>query len=202
MWDTTRTRGAWIGLMMGLAIFIVNGAITAMNLWRIRVNANLVERSHDLMSEIKLLRIRMIDAETGMRGYVIAEKSEFLQPYEKARAAVDPTLLRLTELTHENPDQEKLQEVLNQQVASSLAHIQQCVALQREGRHDQSVQTIGTGEGKDRMDAIRKTLQQMEESELQVLDVRDSDSRTAYQIALVSGILTSLFGMVPSAWPA
>jgi signal transduction histidine kinase len=186
---------------MVLAIFIVNGAITAMNLWRIRVNTALVEHSHELLSELKLLRIRMVDAETGMRGYIIAQDAAFLQPYQDALKLVGDTLHRLDALAREDSRQASLAAELRRQVDASLQQMKTTVAeAGQSGGHEKALARVRSGEGKNRMDAIRNTLQTMEKSEIDVLEQRDADSRAAYQIALTSGILASLFGMVAAGF--
>src|SRR5690242_11755456 len=127
MWDTTRTRSAWVGLLMVLAIFIANGAITMMNLWRIRKNALEVEESHEFLGELKTLRIRVVDAETGMRGFVISQRPEFLHPYRDALKLIADTMGRLEALTQDDPTQAALFARLQGQVNSSLEHISHAV---------------------------------------------------------------------------
>ena len=55
-----------------------------------------------------MLKRILVDAETGIRGYAIINKPEFLEPYQEAEQSIPPQLVRLTNLVADNPQQQQV----------------------------------------------------------------------------------------------
>jgi signal transduction histidine kinase len=194
---------------MLLLVFLTNGFITFWNLRRLHGNAAEVEHLHDILSELKTLQIAMADAETGMRGFVITNDKQFLQPYSTAQSAVTQSLVKLgqlleTDTTHTDSarikEQIELFEDLKRQVAESMVYIHGTVKLHEEKLREQSESDaakvrIQGGLGKGLMDEVRKTLSKIHSNEQAALFHRQVDSQRSYVTALTTGVLTTLLGM-------
>jgi signal transduction histidine kinase len=195
MWETSRARGALIAFLMVLAVFLANGVITFFNLRRINQNVILVDHSHQILALVRTLRIRMVDAETGMRGYVITSDDAFLEPYRNALTSLQETRQQLDQLLAQSPEQRELLATFDKQSELSLAHMRKAIELRRGADPQAAAALIRTGVGRVRMDAIRTTLRSMEAYERTLLTTRNTESTRAYRTALTTGILTCAFGM-------
>src|SRR5580704_8428429 len=60
-----------------------------------------MQRIDGLLSSVK-------DAETGQRGYLLADRESYLEPYNNARADIPGQLQELRRLTADNPKQQEL----------------------------------------------------------------------------------------------
>jgi signal transduction histidine kinase len=195
MWETSRARGALIAFLMVLAVFLANGVITFFNLRRINQNVILVDHSHQILALVRTLRIRMVDAETGMRGYVITSDEAFLEPYRNALTSLQETRQQLDQLLAQSPEQRELLATFDKQSESSLAHMRKAIDLRRSEDTQAAAALIRTGVGRVRMDAIRTTLRSLEANERELLDDRNRESTRSYRTAMTTGILTCAFGM-------
>ncbi len=65
----------------------------------------LVQQTQGVRLETKRLLNALIDAETGVRGYGLTRRSEFLVPYQNAQTIIPETLDRLEEMVQSDPQQ-------------------------------------------------------------------------------------------------
>src|ERR1051325_4972086 len=64
-----------------------------------------VNHTHEVLAEFEQILAATVDAETGMRGYLLAGNEDFLEPYNDARARTLQHLNAVTTLTTDNPTQ-------------------------------------------------------------------------------------------------
>lgn len=107
------------------------------------------------------LLLGLVDNETGQRGYVLTQKTEFLEPYEWSLKAI-PDLARSLEGDLPNPQARADFEKVRAAMEARLQFARRSVDLQRQGKHDQSVTLITNGEGKKLMDEFRKSVALLE----------------------------------------
>lgn len=62
-------------------------------------------REQAMVAAANNLKLRVVDAETGQRGYLIAGQDEYLLPYQKALISYDLIYDRVTEMLNEQPEQ-------------------------------------------------------------------------------------------------
>src|SRR5262245_59358793 len=104
--NSTRSRGLLTALVMVFGTLLVTGLISYLNVRRLYQHDRLVDHTHEVMSELRNLIGLVSDAESGMRGYVIAADPSFLKSLEAATTAVPGAVHRLQRLTHDNPRQQ------------------------------------------------------------------------------------------------
>src|SRR5207249_5025185 len=115
-------------------------------------NEQQVAHTHEVIGELEALLSTLKDAETGQRGYLLAQDEKYLQPYDDALRQVDATVTRLKELTSDNPDQQTRLAVLEQKIAVRLAELQRTVALMKGGDRPAALTVVRSNEGKRLMD--------------------------------------------------
>src|SRR3954451_19444093 len=90
------------------AVFIaivLSGALSFHELTVLRNDNAVVSHSYDIQQQLQSLLSELKDAETGQRGFLYTNNTEYLQPYNDARSAVDATFYRLSGLTSNEPRQ-------------------------------------------------------------------------------------------------
>src|SRR5436190_934814 len=65
-----------------LLVLLVGGALAYMNLRRVAHNEAAEEHTLEVERDLDLLLRRLTEAETGQRGYLLAENARYLEPYE------------------------------------------------------------------------------------------------------------------------
>jgi len=102
-------------------------------------------------SAFHLLQL-LVDAETGIRGYVITAKPSFTEPYDRAIREVPKELRTFRAITTHLPQDARAIE--NLVVPLIVYHASQR-QLVDSGRRDQAIAAVQSGEGKRKMDAFR-----------------------------------------------
>ncbi|MDO9399382.1 MAG: PAS domain S-box protein, partial [bacterium] len=106
-----------------------------------------INRADDLLSELK-------DAETGQRGYLLTGDEAFLEPYLAVRGSVSGHLEQLRQLAMISAAQKHL-DALAPLIDAKLAEMAQVIVLRRNDDMTAVLARVGSGQGKQLMDAIR-----------------------------------------------
>ena len=91
--------------------------------------AQAVEQTDEVISQANKTQKLLIDMETGMRGYLIAGKQEFLEPYHSASQQINPALDELARLVSDNPTQTNRVNPIRSQHAPWMSYARDVIAL-------------------------------------------------------------------------
>ena len=197
-----RRANAGFSIFLGLAavlLFFVASAF--ISYWNTRIfsrNATLVTHTHEVILKLSDLRSLAKDAETGQRGYVLTGDDSYLAPHTDAVATLEEEFLSLGELVKDNPQQKMRMEKLQRHMRNKLSELKETIDLRRAKSFEAALELVKTNRGKSEMDAIRSIIADMEMTENDLRQQRMEEMRGAYQIAVVSGILTAVLGIILS----
>ncbi|MBC3362369.1 response regulator [Pseudomonas sp. SWRI154] len=137
-----------------------------------------------------------VDLETGMRGYLLSGDEHFLDPYEVAKPRIAVALDTLLELTADNPVQtDRLHRIQALQVEWA-NYAQSMIDLQRSSGDYRGA--VKAGRGKRLTDEIRKTFEDVVETEQQLRAERNDQVRTTtiWSIALYLLFVAAISGLL------
>jgi CheY-like chemotaxis protein/CHASE3 domain sensor protein len=190
--------GAEVGTVFGLAVvlafFLLSGAIAYLNIQTLRSNNDKVLHSHEVLIALDELLSTTQDAETGQRGYLLTGDAKYLEPYDRAIAATASRLDTVASLTADNPVQRANVALLRPHVDAKFAELRETIDLRRTKGPDAALAIVTTDRGKVEMDAIRAQADAMRQEEVRLRQIRLAEMDGAFKTALVSGILSGLFG--------
>jgi len=179
-------------------LVLVIGAVFATLLLTIE-DARNTERSarhsQDVLIAANGLELRVLDLETGQRGFILTRQMEFLVPWQQARAALPREGLALIKLVKGDPAQQARARKI---VAAARSYIDDysvpLVHAAEQG--DPSAKTVAaTAEGEARVDAIRADFAQLLQAEHRTSAAAASAStdaaHRAYAFSVV-GIVASI----------
>ena len=145
----------------------------------------LVDHSHSVIEENRQVLARLVDAETGERGFIISGDPAYLDPYRGAAADVTARLRVLRQLTSDNPAQQARLDTLEALVRRRLAVLETRVATrQRAGFDSIRADFVAKGGGKPVMDSARHVVAAIEADEQRLLAARSASQR-AYERAVL-----------------
>ncbi len=142
-----------------------------------------VQHTQNVRLETQRLLNALIDAETGVRGYGLTLRPEFLNPYENALEIIPDSLKKLENLVTDNPQQTRLLQDIKYVTNENLAIFYQKTTLQSElkrirGRTDLLVPAASLyewlEEGKATMDEARLLIDRFAENEEKLLQERQA----------------------------
>ena len=137
----------------------------------------------------RLLR-RMTDAESGQRGYLLTNGQDYLEPYRDAGRDVSDALDKLRTLYQGRGDAKALN-LLGQlavDARTKLSELDEVITLQDAGRATQARELTLFGIGRDRMDDIRRSADQ--------LLANETRSVTVGRAALYDTLMLSRLGVL------
>ncbi|SQH74476.1 Methyl-accepting chemotaxis sensory transducer [Shewanella benthica] len=91
-----------LSLMIIISIVVYTGVTSLVS------NFKMVDHTHKVLQEVAKLEASGVDMETGMRGYLLAGKEEFLGPYTNGNRVFDSLITSLSSTVSDNPSQVKL----------------------------------------------------------------------------------------------
>jgi PAS domain S-box-containing protein len=190
-----RTAAAYVGFGLTLAVLVGGAVLGYSNVRRLDKNEQQVAHTHEAIAELRRLLSTLQDAETGQRGYLLAEDERYLQPYNEALSRIDNTLGRLKELTSDNPDQQARLAVLDQKITAKLDELKRTVALMRAGDRAAAIKIVRSNEGKVLMDDVRDTVAAIRQAEEDLLHQRAAESQASFRTTLLSIFIPAIIGV-------
>ena len=130
------------------------------------------QRSYQALLKLEELRILLLNAETGQRGYVLVGEDGYLEPYRNGVRLVDPTLGELRTLTSDSAFAQARIGRLEPVVHAKLDELAETIALRRDKGFDAAQKVVATDRGKKAMDDIRQILGELTSEEEALLKVR------------------------------
>jgi methyl-accepting chemotaxis protein len=197
------SRNFRLGVIVQLGFGVIFLLIIA-TAWIFKISQNILIESEE--ESIKLSRIetnlyelgkKIVDAETGERGFVITGNDEFLEPYYQAENAPALILDRLKEDTTD-PDKLRRLDELESLVQRQMAIFAEVIDLKKTGQDEEAVALIRSGTGKENMEQIRALLNDMLLGGEQLLAERTEAANRAERLATIISIggtaATIIFG--------
>jgi CHASE3 domain sensor protein len=157
-------------LFFAISLLLAWSATSAM--LQVQQTHDEINDSYAFLNSVNELSKLVVDMQSGMRGYVLAQDSRFLEPYNEASAELPRLLVRLRRYTQENPTQREQINLLE----SDISEWQRIIAeprirAVRAGRLP-TLTLVELETGKAIFDAIRAMVEEIEMSEQAVLDER------------------------------
>jgi len=185
-----RRYSVGIASTFALAAMLMEAVLSYRNFQDIARTADQVTRQYEVLLELESILSSLKDAETGLRGYVITGRDEYLRPYEHAMADIPTHVSKLESLFEDSPEQLGRLHRLRDNVDRRLQELRKAMVARREQGFDAARDEIAQDRGKAFMEAIRTTVSQMQNHERRKLEQRriEADAgRSNATVILVSG---------------
>jgi len=187
------------GLAAVFVFFLFSGGLAYFNIRTLMEDNQMIVHSHQVITTLDGLLSTVKDAETGQRGFLLTGNDRYIEPYNAALPAVTLQLDELSQLTRDNTRQQVRIGPLKLHIDAKLAELRETIDLRRSQGSVAALAVVSTDRGKIEMDTIRAQLTAMGQEEVDLREKRLAEMATAYNTALVSGILSGLLGIVLTA---
>lgn len=187
-------RAILIGYIVALAIISFFTVYTYMNMQKGERNAQQEEETLRSLRVIESVYDDVQNIETGQRGYVISGDKKFLEPYAIGLQKLVNDSLAILDLQF--ADEKRRNDIRNllNLVAKKVAFTTTTVDIRNKSGLHMAEERVQSAEGKKIMDAIRKTVEEIEGEDRIKLNQYTRDRKaTARQTTTLFFILGSLF---------
>jgi PAS domain S-box-containing protein len=184
-----------VGFVAAASILLVVGWESYRDTIRVAEAAQARKHSFEIRGLLTDVAARLVDAETGQRGFLLTGNDAYLEPYRGAIKRLDQLLEDLKNATADNPNQQKHIPELEQLIEKKLAELQRTIDLRKEKGLAAANAVVLGGEGKRWMDQIRVVLAGMQNNEnhiqaLRTAEMADALKRTS-RIVLAGNLLSA-----------
>src|SRR5207253_3140410 len=181
-------RGRMVAASVLLAL-IVAGAFTLLLLaiTNLDASANRARHSEQVIANANQLERLVIDMETGQRGFVITRDERFLEPWLAARKALPAQERSLTTLVRDNPLQHRRAAALTAAIHEYLANYSIPLVEAARTGGSRASEIVATGNGKRRVDAIRRQFDRLAATERALSAARSARADANAHRALALG---------------
>ncbi|GBG13056.1 methyl-accepting chemotaxis protein [Novimethylophilus kurashikiensis] len=187
----------WMGFMSILLVLVVVGNTSYHSTIKLTEAAHWREHTYSVLAQLDQLLVKLQDAETGQRGYVITGDEQYLGPYRAALPEIDRIQQTLRRLTTDNPVQQQRLDKLGPLVAQKLGVVKATVELRRDKGFTAARDRMLAGDGRAVMDDVRALLNEMANTENELLGVRTVEADKSARNALLWVIYgTVVAGMI------
>lgn len=174
-----------IGFGLSFLLLVVSTVASFVSINRLISSSADVNRANLIAVELEDILSNLKDAETGYRGFIITQDSNFLSPYRGSFQRTIRSFDTLKVLTNDNPVQQAYLNELNPLIDQRFQVIQQAMA---KGLSKDSVKQ-SLYQGKKVMDQARQIVDSMEQEETRLLE---EQSQTLEQYTAVTPPLVIL----------
>ncbi len=201
----TPALGRRVAAMMALALVLMLALNLAVYILIQRTAAfnDTVEEAQQVRLLSREVLTRLIDAETGHRGFLLTARPDYLAIHDEAVQNLPVLFEQLKDLTAEDPDLAPRVEHVNDLSDRRRAFMEGSIALARAGRIGEAVSVIRSGEGKALMDAMRAEIAAIDEIQTTRLQFRTRQSEWAGQVTVIANAMGGALILVlggASAW--
>jgi PAS domain S-box-containing protein len=188
-----RTLDKTVLIALGLVVVLLigNGVLAYRNTKQLDEDARRVAHTHAVLDMTGDVLQALVDAETGVRGFVITGDDDFLEPYRDALAHLDE---RVAALKDQKTAQHARLAQLEPMIAAQMDLLTQSIELRRKSEKDAQM-LVASKEGKEQMDAIRRLIAAMERQEHDLLHNREQQTHTAYVTAVTTSLIAAGLGL-------
>src|SRR5712691_8830056 len=164
------------GFVAAAVILVLVGWESYRNTARFAEAAGGRKHTYEVLRNLDETVARLVDAETGQRGYLLTGEESYLEPYRAAIKNIDQTIGNLKSFTSDNPNQQKRIHILEPLVERKLAELQQTIDVRKNEGLTAANRMVLEGSGKRWMDQIRVIIAEMANEEKDLLKIRTQEA--------------------------
>ncbi len=189
------STGAVLGGLAALLAIIVGLTIHQAHTQAAMVG--MIRHTRDVMERESDLKIAVLSAETGQRGFLLTGKPDYLRPYREATGRLHPLEATLSSLLADSPAQRALLERLLPIIDRKMAEMNATLDAHARAGSAASLRIVGTDLGRHLTEQMLALLDQMQVEEDRILAA--GNARIARNLALSASltnggaVLASLF---------
>ncbi|MGF1754231.1 methyl-accepting chemotaxis protein [Vibrio makurazakiensis] len=176
------------GIPLILLVFLSFIAITSSNS---QVSSSaMVDHTHKVIQQAMKIEAAAVDMETGMRGYLLAGKEEFLAPYVNGQKSFSTYISSLKQTVNDNPAQVQRLDVINANINEWISKVTEpAIQLRREIGNAKTMDDIADltteAKGKVYFDKFRDQISLFIERERLLLDQRQTENSVNFSNSII-----------------
>ncbi|WP_316771454.1 response regulator [Pedobacter frigiditerrae] len=186
------------GFAASLIFVAISAIVSYLSIGSLNENTKWQSHTYEVIDLSKKIEIQILNSETSIRGYIITQKDNYLEPYTKNSKLILPTIKNLRELINDNPKQVINVDSLEYFAHQKLDNMQEILQANASKGRDAAFSKILTDNGKISKDNILRINAKIIDIEEQLLNQRKLDTEKSSQRTTLIIIISSvvIFGLI------
>ena len=183
------------GFVAGIVSLLASAGISYYFTSQIEQSAGWVSHTQDILKELEGITARLGDLASTQSAFVYTGEERLLKNEEQGKAGIRLSLVKLRNLTADNPRQQKRLDGLDPLIARRIVWGEKTTAARRQKDVSAAELMIADGEGITLSDNIRHLVREMEQEEESLLVQRHGDEQkvaTTTFLLLPQGVFLSI----------
>ena len=164
-----------------------------------------VNHTYQVLNELEKIMTNTSDIQTGMRGFVITGEEKYLRPFNQARLTLQEGIGKATELTRDNPTQQKNLAHISTLSDTLIKFLDACIETRKTKGFETAKTLVSTGEGERLVNDTRSIINTAKETEQTLLAQRKQASEEDAHsfniifivlLAVIAAVLISVYAII------
>jgi methyl-accepting chemotaxis protein len=187
--------GVILSLMVGITLVVLFSVKSLEN------NFSWVNHTHEVLAKASKIEAAAVDMETGMRGFLLAGKEPFLDPYKQGKAQFDQLSDELANAVADNPVQVELVRDSKRTIDNWINIIaEKQIALRRQVGNERTMDDVaalvGEAKGKQYFDKFRLQIATFKATESSLMAQRMVSLTETESTVINTTVLGTLFAVI------
>lgn len=188
-----------------MILMIILGIVSYMSIGLLLRNNHWVDHTQVVIAEAKNIEAAAVDMETGMHGFLLAGKEEFLDPYKSGQKRFYEKINSLQKMVDDNPSQVRLPGEIRDNIKEWQDQVTEpAISLRRQvgdsKTMDDMAALVGNARGKRIFDKFRGQIKTFTDREAELLTIRQAEAEetagnTKYLI-IIGTLITILIALI------
>jgi signal transduction histidine kinase len=162
------------GVCLGLIATALLSLASFSKIDAFQANARWVDHTHQVRFDLEQTAFAVSDAQAAVRGFLVADQTDFLVPYHKATRTLPTLVGGLNALVRDNPDQHQKMTALSRSIDEFMAMMGRIlITRQAEKNPEAAFALVANGSGDRALSLIRLQIEALQNAETHLLQARE-----------------------------
>jgi methyl-accepting chemotaxis protein len=175
---------------------LLSGVISFSYNWKLKTFRDAADHTFRTITGVDGVLLRLQDAETGQRGFIITGADEYLAPFEDGRRDLNEMLERLKSLMSDNEAQMTRLLRLEKLSRDKLAELSETINVRASLGFEAARERVAANLGKQTMDEIRRVTAEVRRAEETLLEERVGNARFAERMMMFVAIVCVMISLL------
>lgn len=193
----TKTK-LYIGFAIAATVLLLTAVAAFVSIQQLSRRTSRVEHSYRVVQQLKDVELRLKDARSGVRGYLLTRDSAYLRSYDDTRQQLEAEQEQARQLVLDNPDQRQRVDTLDTMIGAEM-RLFGTMASNSAGLTSSTIQTV-LDTDRQSMRAIERLLARARRTELRLLAERSADQELYESLTPAVILLSAAVAVVVTLW--
>jgi CheY-like chemotaxis protein/CHASE3 domain sensor protein len=172
MFKYTFRQQVVLGFALSLLFVLVSAITSYISIKSMNDDSSWESHTYDVIDHAQNLEVRILNAETGLRGYVLTQRPQYLNPYNQNVNKIMPMVKELQRLTVDNMEQQARLDSLEFYTDQKIRDMQEILRANASRGQQEAIKKVLTDKGKLFKDNMLRVNNQVIQAEIQLLALR------------------------------